>query len=494
MKKVLPPSSVDKTTRRDTLKSAAAFAGLGVTGAIGCGSPAGSSGPDSDLQRLGGKPRVAVIGGGAGGIAATYLMQGPCDVDLFEARSKIGGHADSHTIDYQGQNITVDLGAQFFHPATHPLYVTLLEEVGLYDPDHPDSDETLEAPGSVCIFPIGGGAPTFVSTNALATPFVALDFAFFTQLARQAVLLGMPYEVRLDTWIEALPIRRSFKDTILYPWISSLIGTSRANAVRTSARSILQTFALAFPANLLAGASTFNSKIGLEGNLQRLLQQVPGARVHVDAPISSMAFDGTTWTLVTPTGNAGPFDAVVMNTPPLAGRTLVRALPWAGDVATLLETYEYFDSRIVIHTDAAYVHSDRANWATYNAGVDGIECEGSAWLGGIHEKLPTGGTVDVFKSWAQRRRADPTNILLERRFKHPLITRDAIAAARSLRAFQGRNGLYFSGQYTTGVDAQETALYSAIQVAKALAPSSPQLASLNARLAQRGRSNISYDL
>jgi predicted NAD/FAD-binding protein len=465
-----------------------------MSGTIGCVAPVGARGADSDGQFLDGKPRIGIIGGGAGGIFAAYLLDPTCNVDLFESRSKTGGHCDSQAIEYQGQTITVDLGAQFFHPATHPLYVTLLEEVGLYNPDHPESDQTIEAPGSVSIFPIGGGAPTFVSTNPLATPFDAIDFALFTQLARQAVLLGMPWDVRLDTWIEILPLRRQFKDRVIYPWISSLIGASRADAVRSSARSILQTFSLAFPANLLEGGKTFNSTIGLQGNLQTCLDRSPGTRVHVNAPVQSMSFDGSTWTLRTPAGDAGPYDAIVMNAPPHTGREIVRSLPWAADLTAVLEGYGYFDARLLIHTDAAYVHRDRANWAVYNAGVDGIECEGSVWLGGIHEKLSNGQTIDVFKSWAERRRADPTNVLLERRFKHPHITQDSLNAARALRRFQGRNGLYFSGQYTTGFDLQEAALYSAMQVAKALAPTSPALASLNARLAQRGRTGISYDL
>jgi uncharacterized protein len=46
----------------------------------------------------------------------------------------------------------VDLGAQFFHPATHPLSVTLLEELGIYDPDDRDNDQMLDAPGSLCMF------------------------------------------------------------------------------------------------------------------------------------------------------------------------------------------------------------------------------------------------------------------------------------------------------------------------------------------------------
>ena len=97
----------------------------------------------------------------------------------------------------------------------------------------------------------------------------------------------------------------------------------------------------------------------------------------------------------------------MLNAPPRVGRELLRPLPAFADVTALLDAYRYFDSRLLIHTDPAYMHRDRGNWAAYNAGVDGRECEGSAWLGALHERLPSGATVDVFKSWAQRRRRRP---------------------------------------------------------------------------------------
>ena len=100
----------------------------------------------------------------------------------------------------------------------------------------------------------------------------------------------------------------------------------------------------------------------------------------------------------------------------------------------------------------------------------------------------------MFKSWAERRRVDPRQTLLERRFRHPLITRPAIQAARALRVLQGRDGLFFSGQYTTGFGSQESAVYSAMKVAESLAPASRTLASLKTLLAARGRAGISYDL
>ena len=160
--------------------------------------------------------------------------------------------------------------------------------------------------------------------------------------------------------------------------------------------------------------------------------------MRLRAPARGLERKRGRWFVRTPHGRRGPFDHVVLNAPPRVGRKLLRPLPAFAEATALLDAYRYFDSRLLIHADPAYVHADRANWAAYNAGVDGRECEGSAWLGALHEPLPTGGTVDVFKSWATRRDADSSAILLERRFKHPLIGRGSLRAARRLRRLQGR--------------------------------------------------------
>jgi predicted NAD/FAD-binding protein len=437
---------------------------------------------------------VAIIGAGAGGVAAAYLLGGIREVDLFEARSKIGGHCDSHVIDYRGHRITVDLGAQFFHPATHPIYVTLLEQVGLYVPAHPRAGHTLEAPGGLCIFETAGGPPIFSSSHPLSTLKRSLEFASFAELARTAVLSNMSWEITVDAWIRSLPVSQSFKHEVAYPWITALIGSARAQAGRASARSILQTFALSFPADIAEGATTYNSTIGLQGNLQRLLNRSPRVRVQLSTVTQALTRHRSGWFLETSAGQHGPYRFVVLNAPPHAGRQLLRPLPAFAHLTALLDQYQYFDSRVLIHTDPAYIHRDRHNWAAYNAGVRGRECEGSVWYGALRPKLASGGTIDVFKSWAERRRADPKRIVLERRFKHPVINESAIRAARALRPLQGRHGLYFSGQYTTGFDSQESAIYSAMKVAESLAPGSQTLASLKTRLAARGLAGVSYDL
>jgi uncharacterized protein len=177
------------------------------------------------------------------------------------------------------------------------------------------------------------------------------------------------------------------------------------HAARVSARSILQTFVLAFENT--SGSTTMNSKLGTGGNLHHLLDRSTSTKVHLNSPTDELTMINGKWFLRSPQGMHGPFDAVVMNAPPNQSKHLLKkpggelqanppdteklgsgqlldkpdklqpdkvATDLAA-VASLLSTFEYFDARIVIHTDAKYTYRHKHLWAMYNGGIDGIECE-----------------------------------------------------------------------------------------------------------------------
>jgi uncharacterized protein len=115
--------------------------------------------------------------------------------------------------------------------------------------------------------------------------------------------------------------------------------------------------------------------------------------VHVNAAVPALRYGRDGWSVRTCTGERGPYRHVILNTPARNGRELLRHLRVFARVASLLDAYEYFDSRLLVHTDPVHVQSDRANWAAYNAGIDGRDCEGSVWLGrftrGCHPAEPS---------------------------------------------------------------------------------------------------------
>ena len=137
---------------------------------------------------------------------------------------------------------------------------------------------------------------------------------------------------------------------------------------------------------------------GLQGNLQRMLDRTPAARVHRSMAVRALKHQGSGWFVETATGHHGPYRSVVLNAPPHVGRTLLPAAPNFARRTVLLRAYGYFDSRILIHTDPTYVQRDRQSWAVYNGWITGRQCEGSVWYGALHQKLPSGATIDVFKS------------------------------------------------------------------------------------------------
>src|SRR5262249_47409278 len=158
------------------------------------------------------------------------------------------------------------------------------------------------------------------------TALRAIEFASYAELARQAVLSNMSWETTVDAWIRSLPVSESFRNDVVYPWTTALIGSPRAETLRASARSILQTFALSFPANIVQGATTYNSRIGLQGNLQRLLDRSPSVRVHLGTTTQALTRTRAGWFLETRAGQHGPYRFVVLNAPPRTGRQLLRPL------------------------------------------------------------------------------------------------------------------------------------------------------------------------
>src|SRR6478609_3293051 len=102
--------------------------------------------------------RLAVVGGGIGGVATAYLCDADWTIDLFETEPRLGGNAA--TVEVEGT--PVDLGAETFNPATHPLYWRLLAQIG--------ADETIvEIPGTVSVFDASTRRSRFVSSHALRT-------------------------------------------------------------------------------------------------------------------------------------------------------------------------------------------------------------------------------------------------------------------------------------------------------------------------------------
>ncbi len=76
--------------------------------------------------------RIAVVGSGVAGLTAAYILSRHDHVTLFEADSRLGGHAHTHSVAQQdGSALGIDTGFIVHNERTYPTLLRLFAELGV---------------------------------------------------------------------------------------------------------------------------------------------------------------------------------------------------------------------------------------------------------------------------------------------------------------------------------------------------------------------------
>ncbi len=80
--------------------------------------------------------RIAVIGSGVAGLTAAYVLNRQDDVTVFEADSRLGGHAHTHDVPQpDGTSLGIDTGFIVHNERTYPTLLRLFAELGVETQD-----------------------------------------------------------------------------------------------------------------------------------------------------------------------------------------------------------------------------------------------------------------------------------------------------------------------------------------------------------------------
>jgi len=77
------------------------------------------------------RSKIAIVGAGVSGLGAAWALRNVHDVTVFEKRERLGGHANTVTIDYDGTAIDVDTGFIVFNPLNYPNLIALFAHLGV---------------------------------------------------------------------------------------------------------------------------------------------------------------------------------------------------------------------------------------------------------------------------------------------------------------------------------------------------------------------------
>jgi predicted NAD/FAD-binding protein len=434
-------------------------------------------------------PTVIIVGAGAAGIFTAYqinkLWPGQFNVQLFEASPVIGGNVSSVTVQYGGQTYTIDAGAQFFYAAPQPLYVQLIQDLGLFD-------QVASYPAGFTIWESSTQQrrlwiPSVVSGFARYTGddwIRLIEFGGFLVAATLLNRLSEPdWSLSVADWLAAVPLDADFKQNViqnfLYQFVSlPLSRIGEASAVYATTYFVRNVFGGPPAAALDADIPTFQtyqSLIGLSGILQQALI-ASGIAAQTSAPVTAVA-PGPDGVAVTVNGATLNAQYVVMACDP---NTSARLLTQGGtadqNLIDLLQALEYLELSVVLQKDGAcWMPSDQGYWEPVNTVVNtpGQSVSFNAWFGPLRPFYDSNQLIPVFKSWGSPDLQSDgcSNAFFSHQHNVLLPTTTFMQLRNELSAWQGQNGLIFAGGWTNWFDSQEAALMSAIAAAEMLQPS-----------------------
>ena len=75
--------------------------------------------------------RIAVVGSGAAGLSAAWLLSRKHEVVLYEKNDWLGGHANTVDVDCPEGPVAVDTGFIVYNPGNYPNLVAMLDHLGV---------------------------------------------------------------------------------------------------------------------------------------------------------------------------------------------------------------------------------------------------------------------------------------------------------------------------------------------------------------------------
>lgn len=408
--------------------------------------------------------RIAVVGGGIGGLSAAWLLSRHHDVTLFEAESRLGGHTDTHRVEVDGRVLSVDTGFIVHNPVHYPLLTRLFDELGVASQDTTMSFSVHDA-GTGLEYGAGGMDALFCQRRNLVSPRfwgMLRDIARFYREA-PALLARPGAGPTLGEYLAANGYGAAFRDQHLVPMAAAL-WSSPASAVDAFPAKYLVQFMANHQMLQFAGRAPWRVVRGGSRTYVDAMAARWDVRVRLATPVRGVARDADGVTVRADAG-AERFDHVVMACHGDQALKLLEDASAAERVVLGAMTWQSNDT--VLHTDASLLPTRRKAWAAWNAYVPatpGADCTVSYCMN-LLQGLPVSTPLVVTLN--RTHAVDPARVLVRRAYRHPTYTPLSVAARARKAEIQGVRRTWFAGAYW-GWGFHEDGIRSGVEVAQAL--------------------------
>ena len=428
--------------------------------------------------------RIAIVGSGISGLSAAHHLKGQAEVTLFEAGDYFGGH--THTVDVTLPTATgmqthgVDTGFLVYNERTYPGLIGLFEDLNVTTAKS-DMSFSVQVPrgkGQAALEWNGANLNTVFAqrSNLFRPSFLRMlrDVIRFNTLATDLAQRNQDHELAqpLSGFFYSHQFRDAFRDWYLLPMLGCIWSCPTDQMLQFPVATMIRFCHNHGLIQVNNRPQWFTVAGGARRYVEKILAAIPDKRLNT--PVQRITRDAHSVTVQTHAGSER-FDRVILATH--ADQSLAMlAEPTPQEVATL-GAIRYHPNRAVLHTDTRVMPQRKLAWAAWNyerAAHDSTESTRVClhyWLN-LLQPLPF--TQDVIVSLNPLGEIDPSQVIGEYDYAHPVFDLPAIRAQTQMSQLQGQQHTWFAGAWM-GYGFHEDGFKAGRDAAQNLLASAPTL-------------------
>jgi predicted NAD/FAD-binding protein len=388
------------------------------------------------------RARIAVVGAGVSGLAAAWSLKDTADVVVLERADRLGGHAWTVDVDYDGDRIPVDIGFICYNELNYPNLTGMFSRLGVEviatDMSFAVSDPEGYEWGSDLL-------GLFAWKRNLVDPrFLGLlsEIIRFNTLARKDLAAGTIPDVSLKDYLDQNGFSQAFRTGYLLPMGAAIWSTPEVGMLDYPVASFIQFFDNHRLMQTLR-PTWMTVKGGSREYVRRLTADLAG-RLETGRRIETIRpGQGGAVEIVEAGGRTRTFDRVLLACH--ADETRRMLDPAYQDHRRALEPIRFSANTAYLHRDLSLMPRRRSAWASWNVlrGADDRVCV-TYWMNRLQKIRKT---APLFVTLNPTTPPDPDLTFGVYEFDHPMYDAASAAGREELRRLQGRNGIYVSGAW-----------------------------------------------
>ncbi|KIK92424.1 hypothetical protein PAXRUDRAFT_829965 [Paxillus rubicundulus Ve08.2h10] len=411
--------------------------------------------------------RIAVIGSGVSGLAATWLLNEHSDheVHLFEAGDRAGGHANTVRYHLGGRAVDVDTGFIVFNPSTYPNFIRFLNR-------YPDitllpTEMTFSVSRDHGLFEWAGNnlASVFCQPSRLLDPNMwrlLYDVLRFNACARRLAIDDNSMEnCSIGDYLVREGYSDTFRDDYLIPMTAAIWSTSPDKCtLEFPARTLVQFLSNHHLLQITGKPSWLTIKGGSRNYVEAILSKLPESQLHLSTPIASVGStsDGAVH-VKSITGQSLKFDCAIMACH--SDTTLSLLKEGSGlteEEGKILSRFMWNQNEVVLHNDINLMPKSRLAWSCWNyltfssfdqKGVRTANVDKVALTYNMNDlqHLPIEEYGPVLVTLNPPIEPVHGTIAARFRYDHPVLNAEALLSQKQMNGIQGRRGILYAGAW-----------------------------------------------